>query len=283
MLIDHALVPVGVDDTPVDVMANRIADRWVPLLSETPIPDIIFKNIDVSTVVAPEVTVVFREMRFKCEEELLHYLCFYDREARASMKFGHEDSRPTGIFVRPPAHQQDEIFSLKSLREQIVKIWPNQFHRNGLCRALKNTRGWHLKMILSANVHTRLRVRSQDRHHNGTRKDMWSLDEFLTKTRDISKETRMDMGVYAYETIVDVPTPESRIILQLYVKTDMMESGDAIPLEEFLKQRQSELSGQHATLPSRASDRDEAIANDRDEAGGKSLCTCQRKRKHTSD
>ena len=58
---------------------------------------------------------------------------------------------------------------------------------------------------------------------------------FSQKLVIFQKKTRLDLGVYAYETIDDVPTPESRIILQLYVKTDMMQEGDAIPLIDFIR------------------------------------------------
>jgi hypothetical protein len=209
---------------------DRIANRWGAVLSEDPIPSMRFASpINGNTNTA--LTVVYHHKRFDSETQRLDFLLNYDTEARDAVLQSNNERREKGWFVRPPAVQPTEkhLKDMTTLQEQVSTIWPCKFYT-------MYEDEYFLKMIMKVPIDgpTRRDVRHQD--IAGRRQGLGafsSLSLYLNNTEHSRPGTR-DSHLSQYETMVGIPTPESRTIMQIYVSGGSKTNLDDIPLLDYL-------------------------------------------------
>jgi hypothetical protein len=213
---------------------DGIATRWGTVLSEDPIPAMRFTYPDDSHFNEP-LTVVYHHKRFDTAHHLLNFLFNYDNEARDATCQGFNEKVERGWFVRPPAVQptKEQLGDWTTLKEQVSAIWPNQFNPT-------NVETYYLHMIMKVPISGRTSriVRTQeigDRGGLGKRSHEYKCLEAYLRHTTHSTPDRVDPDLFQYETMVDIPTPESKTIMQIYVSSGREDDQQFIPLLDYLK------------------------------------------------
>ena len=238
---------------------DRIASRWGEVLSEEPISSMRFTSpYDRTGPDNRTLTVVYHHKRFVSETQRLNFLLNYDFEARDAILQPNNNKVEKGWFVRPPALQPttEHLGEMTTLQEQVSTIWPNMFYP-------MYEDHYFLKMIMkvpisgptSRIVHhqeVESEYRQDNEDHQETNKTYrapsrqgleWfgSLDTYLTKTKH-SRPGHEDFRLFSYETMVDIPTPESKTIMQIYVSGGSTTNLEFIPLLDYLD---NSITGRH--------------------------------------
>ncbi|KAJ1465206.1 hypothetical protein T484DRAFT_1757555 [Baffinella frigidus] len=207
-----------------------IALRWGAVLSEDPIPSMKFTYPDDSHFNKP-LTVVYHHKRFDSENQRLNFLLKYDTEARDAVLQTNNEKVEKGWFVRPPAIQptNEQLREMATLQEQVSTIWPNQFYPG-----YDST--YFLQMIMKVPISgpTSRIVRPQEIEDRKRSAYYNCLDVYLRHSKH-SRPDHVDSRLFAYETMVDIPTPESKTIMQIYVSGGSRTNLESIPLLDYLK------------------------------------------------
>lgn len=208
---------------------DAIALRWGAVLSEDPIPSIIFTYPGDSHFNTP-LTVVYHHKRFDSEEQRLHFLLKYDTEARDAVLQANNEKVEKGWFVRPPAVQptNEQLRKMTTLQEQVSTIWPNQFY--------PDNSNYFLQMIMKVPISgsTSRIVRHQDIEERGRCSAYNNLELYLSSTK-YSRPGHAASDLCGYETMVDIPKPEGKTIMQIYVSGKSRTKLTCIPLLDYLK------------------------------------------------
>jgi len=244
-------------DPPVDIhtMADEIADRWGRLLSNAPIPDVVWNDTECGT--HTHSTVVYCDFEFSSTKKLLHWLYYYDTEVLLS---------DGGLFVRPALYHYAECFYPRlygggklddiTLQDQVANMWPDIF-LNGAGDTM-NTTTCILKMVMKVDRFTKRRVFCQDNNdlrRSNNNPDFQSLDGYLENGRpSINLKNGRSTINQRYHTKVGFPKADSRDILQLYVKTPDMPGGEALPLSKFVKWNEFKAATPFNKLPDNVRD-----------------------------
>jgi len=213
-----------------------IANRWGAVLSEDPISSMRFtRPHDRNPNTA--LTVVYHHKRFHSETQRLDFLLNYDTEARDAVLQSNNERTEKGWFVRPPAVQptDEHLKDMTTLQEQVSTIWPSLFYP-------VYEDEYFLKMIMKVPIDgpTSRVVRHQDIQDRRRGLGAFnSLDSYLRRT-EYSRPGGHDFRLFGYETMVDIPTPESRTIMQIYVSGGSRTNLDDIPLLDYLGVRRGD-------------------------------------------
>jgi hypothetical protein len=174
--------------------------------------------------------VVYHHKRFDSENQRLGFLLNYDTEARDAVLQANNEKVEKGWFVRPPAVQptNEQLREMATLQEQVSTIWPNQFYPDDST--------YFLQMIMKVPISgsTSRIVRHQDvKNRKGS--DYYNCLEVYLRNSKHSIPGKVDDRLFSYETMIDIPTPESKTIMQIYVSGGSRTKLESIPLLDYLK------------------------------------------------